>query len=135
MYWSREKENDPRCTVQYLFGILSMNSFQVYEHYCQSFMKNLSSTKYTHPLPSPKWPPSLACSEKASQYSPFQSGPTPPVMQPTCPRGSLEEGFKCTPFNPDTVLPYMFDNIHVRAAGRPIQHIELFVFEPVLCQL
>ena len=28
----------------------------------------------------------------------------------------------------------MFNNIHIGATGRPIQHIELFAFEPVLCQ-
>jgi hypothetical protein len=32
------------------------------------------------------------------------------------------------------ILPYMFDDIHIRATGRPIQHIELFAFEPVTCQ-
>ena len=37
MCWSQEKENNPRGTVQYLFGFLYMNYYHVYELQSKSF--------------------------------------------------------------------------------------------------
>ena len=104
MCQSQNKENNPRGTVQYLFGYLSMNGFECINPEVKVFIKNPSSIKYTHPLPSLMWPPSLACSEKVSQYTPFRSVPIPPVTQFTCYCDSSEENSECKPLDPGTPI-------------------------------